>query len=193
KMNSNAPIMTRPFAILIALFAFTTIALAEEPRVISLRDLPLLFADDSGVASGSDVKRTVHPARTRPKPVLEGSLPQEGSRVYLTGSVYFDEATGLLRMWYVGHPDLPDGKKPKVEGFRSGKGNFVLFATSKDGLAWERPALGLHEFQGSKENNIIYDFHSPSVLVDAGDPDPARRYKMLGSLTGAYYSATSPD
>jgi hypothetical protein len=175
------------------LFACSRLRAAEPPTAIALRDLPLLFADDSGVASSAGVKRTVHPGRTRPKPVLEGSLPQEGSRVYLAGSVHFDEATGLLRMWYVGHPDLPGGKKPKVEGFRSGKGNFVLFATSKDGLVWERPALGLHEFQGSKENNVIYDFHSPSVLVDAGDPDPARRYKMLGSLTGAYYSAVSPD
>lgn len=164
----------------------------ESPPIV-LRDLPLFFADDSGVASSSGVKRTVHPARTRPQPVLEGSAPQEGSRVYLHGSVHYDEATGLLRMWYAGHPDLPDGKKAKVEGFRSGKGNFVLYATSKDGLSWERPMLGFHEFQGSKTNNIIYDFHSPSVLVDALDPDFARRYKMLGSLRGAYYSATSPD
>ncbi|MGV3660944.1 MAG: hypothetical protein ACO1TE_12215 [Prosthecobacter sp.] len=179
--------------LLFASLALAVSSTAEETRSITLKDLPLLFADDSGVASSSGVKRTVHPARTRPQPVLEGSVPQEGSRVYLTGSVYHGEATGLLSMWYAGHPDLPGGKKPKVAGFRGGKGNFVLYATSKDGITWERPALGLHEFQGSKANNIIYDFHSPSVLLDATDPDPARRYKMLGSLTGAYYSATSPD
>ena len=173
--------------------ASTACAVAEDAGVVSLRDLPLLFADDGGVAHREGVKRTVHPARTRSQPVLEASLPQEGSRVYLTGSVYFDEPTGVLRMWYAGHPDLPGGKKPKVEGFRSGKGNFVLFAMSKDGLTWERPALGLHEFLGTKTNNIIYDFHSPSVLVDVRDPDPARRYKMVGSLTGAYYSAVSAD
>lgn len=169
------------------------LAHAESPLPIVLRDLPLLFADDSGVAEKTGVVRTVHVAKTRPKPVLEGTLPTEGSRVYLSGTVHRDEATGLLRMWYAGHPDLPGGAKPKVEGFRSGKGNFVLYATSKDGLKWDRPALGLHAFQGSKANNIIYDFHSPSVLVDETDPDPARRYKMLGSLRGAYLSATSPD
>ena len=169
------------------------LAHAESPRPIVLRDLPLLFADDSGVAEKTGVVRIVHVAKTRPKPVLEGTLPTEGSRVYLSGSVHRDEATGLLRMWYAGHPDLPGGAKPKVEGFRSGKGNFVLYATSKDGVTWDRPALGLHAFQGSKANNILYDFHSPSVLVDDTDPDPARRYKMLGSLRGAYLSATSPD
>src|SRR5689334_984155 len=109
-------------------FAGTRAVEADEPRAIVLRDLPLLFADDSGVAAKSGVVRTVHPARTRATPVLEGTLPQEGSRVYLTGSVHCDETSGSFRMWYAGHPDLPGGKKPKVEGFRSGKGNFVLYA-----------------------------------------------------------------
>jgi hypothetical protein len=175
-------------ALLAACFAH-----ADEPRPIVLRDLPLLFADDSGVAEKSGVVRTVHVAQTRPKPVIEGTLPAEGSRVYLSGTVHRDEASGLLRMWYAGHPDLPGGAKPKVEGFRSGKGNFVLHATSKDGVTWDRPSLSLHDFQGSKANNIIYDFHSPSVLVDVADPDPAWRYKMLGSLRGRYNAATSPD
>ncbi len=182
-------------SILPSLFVLITATLgaAESSAPIPLRDLPLLFADDSGVATSSGVKRTVHPARTRPAAVLEGTLPQEGSRVYLTGSVYQDEATGLLSMWYAGHPDLPGGKKPKVEGLRTGKGNFVLYATSTDGIAWDRPNLGQFKFQKSKDNNIIYDFHSPSVLFDPADPDPSRRYKMLGSITGAYYSATSPN
>ena len=65
--------------ILVSAFAFT--ASAEKARVITLRDLPLLFADDSGVTSSAGVKRTVHVARTRSNPVLEGILPQEGSRV----------------------------------------------------------------------------------------------------------------
>lgn len=192
RFNFTHLIIPQIILVLVGLFVDAERLRGEEP-VIVLRDLPLLFADDSGVASSSGVKRTMHPGRTRSQAVLEGSVPQEGSRVYLHGSVHYDEATGLLRMWYAGHPDLPNGKKAKVEGFRGGKGNFVLYATSKDGIAWERPALGFHEFHGSKANNIIYDFHSPSVLVDALDPDSARRYKMLGSLRGAYYSATSPD
>jgi hypothetical protein len=52
-------------ALLAACFAH-----ADEPRPIVLRDLPLLFADDSGVAEKSGVVRTVHVAQTRPKPVI---------------------------------------------------------------------------------------------------------------------------
>jgi hypothetical protein len=163
-------------------------------RVIALRDLPLLFADDSGLASSSGVIRTVHPARTRSTPVMEPETPCEGSRIYVYGSVYFDEASDRLSLWYLGHPDLDaNGQAPSVRGFRKGKGDMDLFATSKDGLHWERPALGLHSFQGSTTNNIIFDLHSPSVLLDQQDSDPARRYKMLGSFSGRYYAAVSPD
>ena len=162
--------------------------------VIELRELPLLFADDSGVASSSGVIRTLHPARTRSAPVLQGERPWEGSRVYIYGSVHFDAVTRQLSMWYLGHPDADEkGSMPTVAGFHKGKGDMVLYATSRDGLLWERPALGLHSFQGSTANNIVYDLHSPSVLVDAHDPEAARRYKMLGSRQGAYYAAVSPD
>ncbi len=173
---------------------FRLTAVAAPARAIELRDLPLLFADDSGIATNSGVFRTVHVARTCSAPVLEAQHPWEGSRVYIYGSVYFDEAARRFSMWYLGHPDVDEkGATPAVPGFRKGKGDAVLFATSMDGLRWEKPALGLHSFQGSKENNIVFDMHSPSVLVDVRDPDPKRRFKMLGSLSGKYYAAISAD
>jgi hypothetical protein len=164
------------------------------PRIIELNELPLLFADDSGIASSAGVIRTVHAAKTRPAPVLEPKLPWEGSRVYVYGSVYYDQSADRLSLWYLGHPE-PDasGKEPRVPGFRKGKGDVVLYATSRDGLEWERPELGLHSFQGSKANNIVFDLHSASVLHDLREKDPAKRYKMLGSRVGAYYAAVSPD
>lgn len=168
---------------------------ADAPsRAIVLRELPLLFADDSGVAASSGVVRTVHPARTRPAPVLEPELPWEGSRVYVYGSVYYDEPAKRLAMWYLGHPHRDaQGKEVRVPGFRKGKGDVVLYATSQDGLRWERPALGLHRFQDSKANNIVFDLHSPSVLLDVQEKDPAKRYKLLGSRAGAYFAAISAD
>lgn len=169
------------------------LASAQSP-VITLGELPLLFADDSGVSASSGVLRTVHPAHTRTAPVLEPETPWEGSRVYVYGSVYYDEAADRLSLWYLGHPDLDaQGKEIRVPGFRKGKGDAVLFATSKDGLKWDRPKLGLHSFQGSKANNIIFDLHSPSVLLDTHEADPTKRYKMLGSRVGAYYAAVSAD
>ncbi|TDU66019.1 hypothetical protein EI77_03755 [Prosthecobacter fusiformis] len=183
-----------PCFIALGLLLSAATAMCEEMPKIVLDDLPLLFVDDSGIASRQGVIITLHRARTRAEPVMQPELPWEGSRIYVYGSVYYDEAAQSLSLWYMGHPDVDaQGNKPKVPGFRAGKGDMVLYATSKDGLAWQRPQLGLHSFQGSTANNIVFDMHSPSVLLDKRDPDPSRRYKMLGSLRGAYYAAVSAD
>src|SRR5688572_2333088 len=73
---------------------------AGSAPVISLRELPLLFADDSGVTASSGVIRSIHPAQTRKAPVIEAERPWESDRVYIYGSVYRDDAAGLFRMWY---------------------------------------------------------------------------------------------
>ena len=55
---------------------------AGEPRVVSsderpidLDILPLLFADDAGIAAQRGVVRTLHPARTGAQPVLQADRP----------------------------------------------------------------------------------------------------------------------
>jgi hypothetical protein len=59
----------------------------------------------------------------------------------------------------------------------------LCYATSKDGVQWEKPNLGLVEFKGSKKNNIC-DLNEPTlwstaaVLRDPEDPDPSRRFKV---------------
>ena len=153
---------------------------AVAPQPIALRELPLLFADDSGLATSAGVTRTVHPARTRSAPVLEADRPWEGARVYVYGSVYFDEVTRQLRLWYM----------TRVNAF---KGDSLLQATSSDGVNWIKPPLGLRDSAGSSSNNILYSIHSPSVLLDAREPDPAKRYKLLGSKSGGYHAAYSAD
>jgi hypothetical protein len=69
----------------------------------------------------------------------------------------------------------------------------VVYATSQDGVRWTKPSLGLHGFDGSSSNNIVFHIHSPSVLWDKRETDPARRYKMLGSGKGGYHAAFSAD
>jgi len=153
---------------------------------IVLNELPLLFADDSGVAIRKGVVRTIHPAQTSQQPVLEPESPWEGQRLYVYGSVYYDDVTSLFRLWYA-------------------SANAVLYATSEDGVSWNKPALGIHSYKGSRNNNIIFHVGSPSVLWDRHEKDPAKLYKMLGSrfkrkadgkiddeFTG-YYAAYSAD
>ncbi len=48
---------------------------------------------------------------------------------------------------------------------------FCCYAESDDGINWRKPMLGLHEFQGSKENNITIASGKLGPLnVDAGHP-----------------------
>jgi hypothetical protein len=170
---------------------------APSARMIDLGELPLLFADDSGIAASSGLVRTSHPARTRSAPVIQPDKPWEPGRIYIYGSVYADPATGDLRMWYQSRQDQTTkegaahkGMSPTLHGYGF---DVVLYATSHDGLTWVKPNLRLYPFNGSLDNNIVFGLGSPSVLIDPFEKDPARRYKMMGSYRGHYYTVSSPD
>ena len=79
----------------------------------------------------------------------------------------------------------------------------ICYATSRDGVNWEKPDLGLVEFKGSKKNNIV-DLNEPAlwstccVVYDPDDPNPKRRFKMayeagLPKGLGKLCVAFSPD
>lgn len=67
---------------------------------------------------------------------------------------------------------------------------FCCYAESGDGIHWRKPELGLHEFQGSKANNIVIaagklgavnpDGGHPAVFRDENPAAPAEaRYKAI--------------
>lgn len=64
----------------------------------------------------------------------------------------------------------------------------ICYAESKDGLHWTKPTLGIHEFNGSKENNIIIKTMNVMVGCDNfmvfRDDNPAcppeKKYKAIG-------------
>lgn len=57
-----------------------------------------------------------------------------------------DEDTGTMHMWYQTHVAGNDEEKTQYA---------IAYATSSDGLQWTVPNLGLHTWQGAKENNIV--------------------------------------
>ena len=79
----------------------------------------------------------------------------------------------------------------------------VCYAESSDGIDWERPSLGLVDFEGSKDNNIVWDGVGSStftVFQDANpDCEPDARYKALASGTSkdgnlkGLHALKSPD
>lgn len=56
----------------------------------------------------------------------------------------------------------------------------LAYAESSDGVHWEKPNLGLVEFEGSKENNLLMLYaHGTGVFLDEQELDPNRRYKLV--------------
>lgn len=142
--------------------------------------------DDESLPWRDNLQLTLErPAKYEGNPVVkagpQGSVDANGALLY--GTVFQDG--GKFRMWYIAQPQ-PDPKYPENTNppYRP-----VAYAESADGIHWEKPKLGLVEFCGSKDNNIVsiepadHPFATPndyvSVIRDEGEPDPQRRYKMV--------------
>ena len=94
----------------------------------------------------------------------------------------------------------PLEQRPGIQYVRDKREEGLCYATSKDGLNWEKPALGLIEFEGSRANNLVmrratHGIHAGGVLKDYDDPDPSRRYKFTHRNPRARRMAScfSPD
>ena len=139
-----------------------------------------LFVDDHLVASKTGVTRTYHPFKKHPgNPIMIADQPWEHNVIAAMTVLQGENGSGY-RMWYYcwtkrGDPDR----------------SHWLYATSQDGIRWEKPKLGLEPWKmnGSKDNNMVAA--GGSVMHTPNDPDPARRYKAISS--GKYLFSSSPD
>ena len=93
------------------------------------------------------------------------------------------EVDGEYRMWYYAR----GSKHPAAESPYWGGGapmdpvRRLAYAISKDGINWEKPKLGLVEYNGNKQNNLI-DVEGGNgwyVAYDPEEDDPAHRFKMI--------------
>ena len=107
-----------------------------------------LFADAYLIdrLSGGAAQRLNHPAPQEVSIVMD--KPWEGNALnYVT--VFQDGA--LYRMYYRG-ADVAYSS----EGYRETHPDLTCYAESKDGIHWTKPTLRLFEFNGSRENNIVW-------------------------------------
>ncbi len=152
----------------------------------------ILFVDDHPLAQQKNVTRVYHTfAKHAQNPVMTADKPWEGSTVYLYGTVLPAENGAGYRMWYHSWAE---------------KSYRMLYATSEDGLLWDKPALQLVDYQGSNRNNIVFsrtaENHSPQVIHTPWETDLAKRYKLVyyeygrtppRFTTSGYFGLTSPD
>jgi len=151
-----------------------------------------LFFDDYMIYAQHGLVRKAQPGKKRSKPVLMPEHPWEysygvgggiGKIVYGLGTVLYDPLQKQYRMWYMGRMsagykhEIPELKMP---GGGNKNGDLLLYATSKDGINWDRPNLGICHFNGDANNNIMLDLHGVCVVIDDDEPDPQKRYKAIG-------------
>lgn len=153
-----------------------------------------LFLDAMVTESQQGLTRLFHAAEKYGKnPVILKDKDWEGKGPYVYGTVMWDE--GKLRLWY----------------HHAGGGRYWnSYAESTDGITWIKPNLGLLEYKGSKEDNLVItrtqnpnektpkdlgQCHNPSVILQPWNPDPQRRYALYCFAYDYYVTrvAFSPD
>ena len=146
----------------------------EKPRDVGSRHQ--LFIDDWVTESMKGCVRVLHqPVRDANNPVVGRDHPWETWGSDAKGVTYTPD-DGLFRMWYrsIGRYD------PDLYGDR--KAEFLTgFATSRDGVHWEKPTLERVDFRGSKKNNLIPNIGG--MFHDTHEQNPARRFKVPGQYS----------
>lgn len=184
--------MHRVLSLAISLACAAASLAAEAPVPIASR--LQLFVDAQLIASQRGTQLRQHPPLAR-EVVFTFDAPWEGP---MSGYVTMMQDGDLFRMYYRGGGETTE--------------EVVCMATSRDGVKWERPNLGLVEFKKSKANNILlrgqrkayWEAHNFTPFKDTNPAAPAEsRYKALtlgrqtNSVTGdrekAMLAMHSPD
>lgn len=144
-----------------------------------------LLLDSRVVAEAVNARLVLgKPEKHAANPVFQADKPWENSLNNLYPNVIWDEEEQVFKMWYkcvladkdvIAQMDQPSTVHDV--------GWYLLYATSKDGVKWEKPELGLHRFAGSTANNIVArDCPNVGVFKDLHEANPARRYKMVSDV-----------
>lgn len=138
--------------------------LEQPPEVIPIDVGRQLLVDDFLIAQ-TNLRRTFYQAQYHPAcPVLkpDKSWEKEGgppTAMVFSDGVWYDPADRLFKMWYMG-----------------GYCRTVCYATSKDGVHWEKPALDVEP-----GTNVVWRAarDSNTVWLDWEEKDSQRRWKLF--------------
>ena len=158
--------------------------LEHPPEVIPIDVGRQLFVDDFLIES-TDLERRFHKAQKyegnpvlRPETELELNGDRNAVACPKSGGVWWDPQEQRFRMWY-----------------EAGWIHTICYATSRDGLHWDRPDLDIQP----GTNRILDPAITPdswAVFPDYDTGDPAQRWKMYLRPPGAHQpglSMVSPD
>lgn len=165
-----------------ALLLLTAATHAAGPTIVPPQEDKLLMLDTRVIEDAQNARLVLcTPEKAPENPLLPSDQPWENATNNYYPNVTWDAEEQSWKLWY---KDVLADKdviaKMDAPSTVHDVGWYLLYANSKDGLAWKKPALGLHKFDGSSDNNIVArDCPNVGVFKDLHDPDASRRYKMV--------------
>ena len=172
-----------------------------------------LLIDDFAIAEMPGLQRTLQqPKKHKDNPILVGEHPWErGVWGPAVPSALYDQ--GKIRLWYravyftrpfsfVDASEDPEVRGGQIADLLDSMICQMAYAESRDGVHFEKPKLGIIDYQGSKENNLVwgrYGDWANMVIKMPDEPDPNRRYRCIiwaKEEYGGYYgniAIYSPD
>ena len=156
-----------------------------------------LFVDDYFIDSMSGTELVLQ-APQPAGPAIKFDKPWEGNTsayvsVFQDGSKY--------RMYYRGSSAPDYARKSALkpgETLLPAHRSLTCYAESTDGITWIKPSLKIVEFNGSRDNNIVFDggeaSENFSPFLDKNPDAPAsERYKAVGGGSKGLFAFKSAD
>lgn len=161
-------------------------SIAQNTGIEQIRDRYLLI-DSRMIDNTENAELCVGTVKKhKNNPLFAEDKPWEMRFDNLYANVMYDSEDQLYKCWYspfiVDYSSkgktMEERKKPYEDPENREMG--ICYAISADGIHWEKPDLGIVEYAGNKNNNIVWRGpHGAGVFKDPGDPDAERRYKTI--------------
>lgn len=142
-------------AIVVHVGCFLSLAVCAAAAPLQVGDRRQVFVDHTFLADATNVTLIVHPPRKSGEMTVQPDRPWESGGIGPYSSVLHDGT--MYRMWY-----------HAMDSFQWDTGHTngcICYATSTDGIRWEKPDLGLVEYQGSRRNNIVFGHGAHGVIL----------------------------
>lgn len=157
-------------------------AFAGDPTIVAPALDHLLLLDSRVVENAENAKLVLGtPIKDPRNPLMPSDQPWENATNNYYPNVLWDNEAHAWKLWYkdvlADNDAIAQMDPPSTV---HDVGWYLLYATSKDGIAWTKPALGLHKFGSRNDTNAVArDCPNVGVFKDLHDPDATRRYKMV--------------
>ena len=178
----------------------------KQSNITPQRREKYLVLDSRIIESTKNAKLTLGEVRKeKSNPLFVEDSPWEPRYDNMYPNVIYDEEENLYKCWYCPFvvdqrttETVPEKRNPSLTPYMNarpaGREEAMLYATSVDGINWTKPNLGIVNFNGNSNNNIVSrGLSGAGVIKDELEKLPGRRYKAFYCSNSGYKMRYSSD